>query len=263
MSPTIAGQPGRSSRKEQCASPAARNWKRYCAQLEATRQPGRLWFAIVAITRRRKTPASATAAKNLKERPMPLSHHLAFAAAAAVMLITAAPAGAAPIRYTEEAIGSGSLGGQAFTNAEVLIPASGNTANITHPGVLIRNAPIIATVSIAGVGSATFTDPIKVEVEQPNSVAILQVGFILGTIEANAFATYDLATSFGPLTHGDLYNPGEAFNTTGGAFILDSVGPATFTAFAPEPATLALFGMAVLGLAAVRSGRSASGKQHT
>jgi hypothetical protein len=184
---------------------------------------------------------------------------LTTTAAAAVWMATIPPAGAALITYTEETIGSGTLDGQAFTDADVLLTASGNTSNITHPiPNLIRNALVAGTVTVAGIGTDTFTGPIEVEQQNDVAVAILQagVGFILGTSTSDhAFAGYGLATSFGPIDGDSLLNPGHAFATSSGAFTLSSTDrTATFDASAvPEPVSAVLL---VTGLIAVASRRS-------
>src|SRR5689334_10055883 len=109
---------------------------------------------------------------------------LTTAAAAAVCMAMLQPADARPITYTEEAIASGTLDGQPFTDADVMLSASGDTSNITHPGaILIRNAPVAGTVTVAGIGTDKFTIPVEVEQETDHAAAILQFagGFILGT----------------------------------------------------------------------------------
>jgi len=184
---------------------------------------------------------------------------LTTAAAAAVWMATTPPAGAVSITYTEETTGSGTLDGHVFTDADVLLTASGDTAHITHPSSnLIRNAPVTGTVTVAGIGTDTFTVPVEVEQQNDVAAAILQVGvgFILGTsTSTHAFAGYGLASSFGPIAGGSLDNLGHAFATSGGDFILSGTDrSATFDASAvPEPASVALL---ITGLIAVTARRS-------
>ena len=192
---------------------------------------------------------------------MPARSFIPTAAVAAVWIATALPAGAVPITYTEQTIGSGTLDGHAFTDVSVVLTAIGNTSNITHPTpLLIRNAPVTGTVTVAGVGTDTFTVPVEVEQETNGAAAaILAVagGFILGTNSlTHAFAGYALATSFGPITGGVLDNLSHAWATSGGDFILSDTPDrtSTFDASAvPEPASAVLL---VTGLIAVASRRS-------
>ncbi len=66
-----------------------------------------------------------------------------------------------------------------------------------------------------------------------------------------AFATYDLATSFGPLFLGDAIAV-NAIPTTRGSLVLDQVTNVTFAALIPEPGTVALLGIALAGLGFAR-----------
>jgi len=98
----------------------------------------------------------------------------------------------------------------------------------------------------------TFTDPIQVIVAQTADLA----GFsdpgkpldILDDVN-NAFATYALTTSIGPIVGSSVVNINSSFGTTGGAFILTSAGDATFTATIPEPSTWAMMLIGFAGLA--------------
>jgi uncharacterized protein (TIGR03437 family) len=70
---------------------------------------------------------------------------------------------AAPITYTLTTTASGTLGASTFTNTSVTVTLTGDTSGITpgsgsFAGALLNAG--IATVSISGLGTATFTDPI-------------------------------------------------------------------------------------------------------
>jgi hypothetical protein len=167
----------------------------------------------------------------------------------------AAPCHATPITYTEKATASGSLNGVAFSNAAVTLTMDNDTASVTGAAPTFINIGTLA-LTIAGFSPATFvTDVFGSVVNQTATIA----GFsdrtsnfaILGTIDA-LFSGYDLMTSIGPVTGAAVPNPfpPPSFPTSSGPFILTSVtGEATFTATTssavPEPASLALLGIAL------------------
>jgi len=163
-------------------------------------------------------------------------------------------ASAGPITYTETQNGIGSLNGTAFNNVLVTLVLTADTSAITGgPSIFLLRGP--ATVTVAGIGTATFTDTIHVFVNQTSTVA----GFedetmtrdILNTFNAG-FSTYALNTAIGPLSGQASGNPSSSFPTSMGAFILSSSHnsdhDATFTATlgsVPEPGTLGLLGAGI------------------
>jgi hypothetical protein len=190
------------------------------------------------------------------------------------ILLTASSASADPISYTEQAVLSGTLDGISFTDATVTITATGDTANITNPAQnRYINVPLMGTVSVAGVGSDTFTSLLEVEVQGKSDVgiALTSGAIILLTADPGAFSGYKLNTSFGPINGGGLFNADLSYATALGSFILDETtregrlgsAPSTFWADGParrvpEPATLALFGAGLAGFAALRRRRKTS-----
>ena len=173
---------------------------------------------------------------------------------AVLITLCCAAASAGPIIFTETQNGIGSLGGTTFTNALVTIVLTTDTSTITgSSGVFFDIGP--ATVTVAGIGTATFTDTIEAVVNQTTSIA----GFsdettnraILFDLNA-AFSTYALNTAIGPLSGSASGNPSLSFPTSMGAFVLSSsFNPdhaATFTAnlgSVPEPGTLGLLGAGI------------------
>ena len=155
------------------------------------------------------------------------------------------------IVVTETTMASGSLDGTAFTDALVTLTVIGNTTNVTG-GVPIFHLPGTATVSVAGVGTDTFTDNIQAVVNQTIQAAgisdISIDGAILFTFNSG-FSTYDLTTSIGPLSGASEFNLTE-FPTVGGTFNFTSVGDSTFTAkvATPEPGSLLMLSTGLLGL---------------
>src|SRR5580704_13107518 len=74
-------------------------------------------------------------------------------------------ASAAQITYVETTTATGSLGGTAFTNALVTVTLVGDTSNIALGpapfGAFLVN-PGSATIKIAGLPLATFTDLVEI-----------------------------------------------------------------------------------------------------
>jgi hypothetical protein len=162
-----------------------------------------------------------------------------------------AAASAGPITFTETQNGIGSLGGTPFNNALVTIVLTSNTSTITGgSGVFFDIGP--ATVTVAGIGTATFTDTMEAVVNQTYSDAGISDETTNRSMmfDTNAaFGTYDLSTAIGPLSGNASGNAGLGFSTSMGLFVLtDSLNnpdhPATFTATTlgsvPEPGTLGL-----------------------
>jgi hypothetical protein len=169
---------------------------------------------------------------------------------AVLTTLCCAAASAGPITFTETQSGIGSLGGTSFNNALVTIVLTSDTSTITGSGIFYDIGP--ATVTVAGVGTATFTDTMEVFSNQGNHAAGIEdaqpaMGDVLDVFNT-AFDTYALNTAIGQLSGKPEGSPGQSFPTSLGAFILTSSGngdhPATFTAATvgsvPEPATLGL-----------------------
>jgi hypothetical protein len=169
---------------------------------------------------------------------------------AVLTTLCCAAASAGPITFTETQSGIGSLGGTSFNNALVTIVLTSDTSTITGSGIFYDIGP--ATVTVAGIGTATFTDTMEVFSNQGNHAAGIEdaqpaMGDVLDVFNT-AFDTYALNTAIGQLSGKPEGSPGQSFPTSLGAFILTSSGngdhPATFTAATvgsvPEPATLGL-----------------------
>ncbi len=169
-------------------------------------------------------------------------------------MLTAALAGAGSITYQDFGPGSGTLGGTPYTNQTVTFTLTGDTINITQPIAGIFNLVAPVTVTVAGIGTATFLTPMWVFSNENTHKA----GFTAGTgdvVSTNnvAFSTYNLSTGIGPIPGDTFFTTGVTYSTSVGNFTLTAYGNtdnrSTFTAVAtPEPATLALLG---IGLGAV------------
>lgn len=180
---------------------------------------------------------------------------LLLAAGAGALSLAAGAANATPITVTGSVIGTGSLGGDVFTDALVTFKALTDTDDVIG-AFQINNIPL--DVTVAGLGSAAFTDSMAV-VANPNPLA-QDIGF--GDF-SNGFALlfvggfpggYDLKSNY-TLTGNSIFNVGKTYGTTGGDFSFRSTAEtATFTATlgaVPEPAAWALMlaGFAGVGVA--------------
>ena len=187
---------------------------------------------------------------------------ISAAALFAVGTLVAGTVNAASLSFVESTSASGSLDGASFTNALVTFSGMGSTNDITtvSPGIYaIVGIPV--TVSVAGVGSDTFTDALELVSNQPsNDIGIgdytVDQAILFGSVSN---AGYDLSISFGPVSGPAIINSGESFGTTAGSFDLTSAGTTTYQATvspAPEPSSwaLMLIGFATVG-SAIRSRR--------
>jgi hypothetical protein len=199
--------------------------------------------------------------------------------ASLVSILCVAGAEAVPITFTETAIISGSLDGISFTDAGITITGVGDTNNRLHGQTCCYSIPLIATFTLAGFGSGTFTDLTRVVVNQNflfsedgNPTGRSGAGFsdfTLNTIilwtEGGAFSTYDLLTDIsitGAAVLGLINNVLPTFPTTLGPLQITTSDP-TFTAVASEittplPTALPLFatGLGALGLLGWRRKRN-------
>jgi hypothetical protein len=213
---------------------------------------------------------------------------VASALVALSVAVFAAQANAAPIKYEFRGVNSGSIGGTSFTDALVVYTGTADTANIVSgepfPGLFVYALALDGlTVNIAGIGTATVTDPTMVfgipvaldDTQDPDNELPPFPLVILGRIDnppaldsftgmaatgSNALGGYQLDAAIGPIVGvggvgfiNQCGQPGHdaCIGTSMGALsfvsnILDERG-GTFTAIrpAPEPGTLALMGAGV------------------
>lgn len=169
---------------------------------------------------------------------------VASAVAVAVALFPAAlPAAAAtgtPIVYQESASATGTFGGTAFTNAQVTMKMSSNTADVINQGTgFPQNRTGTVTVSVAGLGAATVTYG-TAYVNQNQALYGTGVFGFNGAGGSNfamgnkALLSYNLDRPFGPVTGPSYSNTNRGFQTSNGGLILKSVGTVTFQAFTPQ-----------------------------
>ena len=194
-----------------------------------------------------------------------------FALGFLILMITAKAewTEAASITYIDIASDvTGSLGGVGFSGATITLTAVADTSmNYFSGGFLstVRNSVLTAAVSgiadtftFSGSGGTQTADNRSLQGSAgfgdfTTNSAIL---FTIGT----HFTTYDLKTSIGPFSGPTDFNGGQGFATSGGEFIIASVGRSSFQAIlapagVPEPSSLVLAtitGVFGLGLAWLR-----------
>ena len=195
---------------------------------------------------------------------------------------------AAPITYEISGIASGTIGGAVFTDALVTVTMHGDTDNVlTDPfpdefpcDFCTVNASSLTTVAIAGIGTATVTQPTgiwgfaqPVDLDDDDPLPTLPV-VVMGTVDdpplLNSFTGlagvasdgllgYFLNTPFGPhtATPGGVFYPVDLFVQTNFGNLsftrnleLDMEGTFTATvAPVPEPASVLLLGVGVATVA--------------
>ena len=199
---------------------------------------------------------------------------VAFTILAAVLLCPVNQVQASPITYSLTSTATGTLGASSFTNAAVTVTLTGDISNVM-PGpapftdIVVNSGA--ATVSVPGLGTGTFTDPVVIlstlnDASATNfgvpAVLILDetsgTGILVQT--GSIFSTYDLRGPLGPLSgtggvaSGSHITP--IFPTTAGNLtwaIGQSLGTSTFTAVTtPEPGTWVLLGSGLVAVIARR-----------
>jgi hypothetical protein len=172
----------------------------------------------------------------------------------------------APITYTLTATASGTLAGMAFTNAAIRVTSITDTNDVfvsgTIPNLIYEVLPASSDISIAGFGTAVFTD--QMFWEDPNGAGDIIFGDvavghpILGfTRLFSGLESYDLKSSFGPVSAPvdfvTMFFNGFDNIPTGIGNLTLTASNDTFTAVVtPEPTSFLLAGLAILGFQALR-----------
>lgn len=197
-----------------------------------------------------------------------------FAVGFAALVASAIPvlsggADAETITYTFTGVGTFSLDGTDYTNADFTVTMVSDTTTVTSGGGEVRNTG--TTTFTTGSTSDTITDAVVIE----NTAAPGFMGFAQAiapfpdeSLTAAIFQTYDLITSLG-LTSGGLSVAGATFQTGGGTLVFVDDEPITSLSFeatlgaVPEPSTWAMMligfgGLGFLGYRRTLKGQAAA-----
>jgi hypothetical protein len=179
-------------------------------------------------------------------------------------LICLGRAGATTISYTESITTDGSLGGTAFTGELVTLTFTADTSNVTFfqgsGFTRYTNIPSSSTVTVAGIGTATFSDPISLLVEVHSTFSEFgatdtSIGQdILDTFAVTSgFAGYNMQVSLAPVSGGAAYPVGTTtFGTSLGSFeFTKSGGGVSSVSAATTVPELSSLGMLATGLCSV------------
>jgi hypothetical protein len=185
-------------------------------------------------------------------------------------LIGLGRAGATTISYTESITTDGSLGGIAFTGELVTLTFTADTGNVTFfqgsNFTQYTNIPSLSTVTVAGIGTATLSDPFSLSVLVFPTFSEFEatdtsIGEdILDTFAtASGFAGYNMQGPLAPVNGGAAYGVGNTFGTNLGSFELTKngggVSNASATTAVPEVSSLYMLAIGLFSGAVLRRRR--------
>lgn len=185
-----------------------------------------------------------------------------------LLILLGSQANALPVTYTFEATASGELGATGFSDAALNFTLTADTDDVQEQIInfmgtdftIFTNVAVGAFVDIAGLGSFTIADTLTVFSNiTADVIGLTRLDFDVIDIDSPGL-TYDLRTSFGPISQADpFFFEFDVLGTAGGELSLTDLVNASFQAVVqntggtsvPEPATAMLLvaGLAGLGWA--------------
>ena len=178
------------------------------------------------------------------------------------------PARAVPISYTFEGVGTGSLGGTAFTSEQFTISVSADTDLVVVPfpgSSLSRTENLAANISFSGGSGGIFTVPTSTVVRRDLGDIIfgrLDFNLALFSTFRPEYMSYDLISDIGPLTDLNPEIPLNQFSNVPldtGLLTFSSIDTITFqAAVVPIPAAVWLFCSGLLGMIGIARRKKAA-----
>jgi hypothetical protein len=181
------------------------------------------------------------------------------------LTVAISSANAAPVVFTDQGSGTGTIGGLPFTRNSFTITGLGDTDNRVVNNPLVSLDLSSAEISLIGIGTFTFTTPTRFYTRTVSNFATGTVGFARAGLDgsdlfdgpgAAQLQGWDMLTSIGPIAGGGyLFQwPNPAVMTNAGQLVFDESSiAAVFSAqVVPEPSAILLALLALPALATRR-----------